>query len=759
MTVQLSRQELATDSFRLSTEPGTRGMRLSVPVDGVWRSIGTLTWGRLVVAVEPASAELQAQRASFDLAPTDGAALQDGVSLSGLIDDGTLGSCRFGVELRRTGTREISVVYWAIPSRDCRLVHFGGPSLSFDDQLFQSRDDALFPGLEWLLAGEQASDTANAAPVFARRNAPHPYKVTVPLMALSSGGIAAGLWWDPNQLWCNAHAYVGAEYALPDLQADVQDGATRPNRIGLFVPPAGSAWTAENSTAAHHPYSVPAGARLAIAATLCAGPAPVFAGPQEGAGQPPRAHGSLVVLERWLAAQGSIAPPPLPRDWSAALALCLHSYTAQSWDPEARAWHHTLADTSGPRYEPGVALQLWQAARRGLLGEAELPRAIVRAGVDAGRARQSHNAVTHLDLAFSYGGLAPALQDAARSLAELARRQRPDGAFPFQPKEERQQQLGRQDDSSSGITAEAALRFLRFARMTGDPAAETAGLRGAAYLRSQPRPEGAQTWELQVHVPDVLAAAYGVGAAMEAHHLTGDPSYLDEAERWALAGLPFVYLWNPMFRPIMRYGTIPVFGATFFDAQSWFGVLVQWNGLVYARALLDLAAARPHTRWRSVAEGVIANGVQQQAPDGPLAGMYPDAFSAPRGDEEYTWWLTPTLLGHALFALDGEPVDPCTLVARTAAGRYHVTAADSLSDLTLSDRLLAVTLQAPDAGGTVLLSGPGLERAQHVAVDGSILTEAVDLDAVDAGHRWLEEPACRLVKPSRSGQMQITCAW
>ena len=101
-------------------------------------------------------------------------------------------------------------------------------------------------------------------------------------------------------------------------------------------------------------------------------------------------------------------------------------------------------------------------------------------------------------------------------------------------------------------------RLLRHARMTGDPAAEQAGLRAMAFLRTQSRPEGAQTWELQVHVPDILAAGHGVAAAVEAYRLTRDEAFLAEGERWALAGLPFVYLWNPLFRPIMRYGPVRV---------------------------------------------------------------------------------------------------------------------------------------------------------------------------------------------------------
>jgi hypothetical protein len=821
--------EFGTETLRVRMDPGAAlAMRVAVQVGGAWRDVATLQWGRLVVAdaAQDAGAPVDGlQTRTYQLAATSGSATGDGISLTGAIDEPALGPCPFGIDLRRAGEREIAITYWAAPERGCRLVHFGGPYLTFEPGFAERKDDALFPGLEWLLGDERSSDTANAAARFARRTAPHPYKVAIPLMAIAADGVAVGLWWDPNQLWCNAHAYPGAEFALPDLEADAPDGTPRPHRVGLFAPTPASSWTTENSTHAHKPYAVPAGARLTIAATLYAGPAPRFSGraAADAAPRPVAAHGSLAVLDRWLdshgprittadenaalnrprssnaairpqsspAPQGAAArthemddPPGFsrrgaamtfqgqvgvsyesqaispPRSWQEALDLCLRSYAAQCWDAEAEGWHHTLADPWGPRYEPGVALQLWQASRRRLPAAPHHAREIVHAAVRRGTARGSGEPVPHLDLAFCYGGLEAALRATRQALADLIARQRPDGGFPFVPLEDRQQNLGQRGDTASGITGEAATRLLRFARMTGDGAARDAGIRAMDYLRTQPRPEGAQTWELQVHVPDILAAAYGVAASVEAYLLTDDDAYLDEAERWAFAALPFIYLWNPLFRPIMRYGTVPVFGATYFDAQAWFGVLVQWNGLVYARALLNLAALRPYARWRAVAEGVITCGVQQQMPDGPLVGMYPDAFSVIRGDEEYTWWLTPTLLGQPLLALLGQPVEPYTLIGRAAGGRrYHVTAADPLAGLTVTGDSLAVTLRAVDDAGCILLGGPGMEATRAITVDGDAVPEVEDLDAAVAGYRRLPDGGYLLVKPGRAGQVRIACAW
>ncbi len=149
-------------------------------------------------------------------------------------------------------------------------------------------------------------------------------------------------------------------------------------------------------------------------------------------------------------------------------------------------------------------------------------------------------------------------------------------------------------------------------------------------------------------MPDVLASPYLVNLNLGVYQLSGDEHYLEAANRWAWTGLPFTFLWNGYFRPIMRYGTVPVFGVTFHDVQSWFGVIVHWNGLVYADALYRLASFRAvdgPIHWRFLAEGITRHGMREQARHGPYRGMYPDAFSTVRGDEEYTWWLNPQLIG------------------------------------------------------------------------------------------------------------------
>jgi hypothetical protein len=145
-------------------------------------------------------------------------------------------------------------------------------------------------------------------------------------------------------------------------------------------------------------------------------------------------------------------------------------------------------------------------------------------------------------------------------------------------------------------------------------------------------------------------------------------------------------------------------------------------------------------------------------PDGPLAGMYPDAYSVVKGDEEYTWWLAPTLLGQALFALQEHPVEPHTLIAGRPGGRrYHLTAADPLADLSVADHAVDVTVHAADAAGCLLLAGPEAEALEVVLVNGHALPRVPDLDAVAAGWRCPPGAGYVLIKPGQPGPVTVRC--
>jgi hypothetical protein len=163
-------------------------------------------------------------------------------------------------------------------------------------------------------------------------------------------------------------------------------------------------------------------------------------------------------------------------------------------------------------------------------------------------------------------------------------------------------------------------------------------------------PRGAQVWEIPLHTPDQLASAYAVWAYVRGYELTGRDDYLAQARRWALSGIPFVYLWG--CHPVMLYGTPPVYGATNWEAPVWIGLPVQWVGGVYAYALTMLAPYDTSLDWNHLAEGILIAAQQMQYPDGSKAGLLPDSFAL-HSQERRPWDINPCALVSLQLVLDG----------------------------------------------------------------------------------------------------------
>jgi len=141
-------------------------------------------------------------------------------------------------------------------------------------------------------------------------------------------------------------------------------------------------------------------------------------------------------------------------------------------------------------------------------------------------------------------------------------------------------------------------------------------------------PRGAQTWEVPLHTPDILASAHMVRAYTLGYIISGEETYLEQARYWAWTGVPFVYIHPPTPGRVGSYATIAVLGATNWKAPLWLGRPVQWCGLVYASALHLLAQYDPDGPWEKIAKGITATGLQMTWPpsDRQRQGLLPDFF-------------------------------------------------------------------------------------------------------------------------------------
>jgi hypothetical protein len=229
----------------------------------------------------------------------------------------------------------------------------------------------------------------------------------------------------------------------------------------------------------------------------------------------------------------------------------------------------------------------------------------------------------------------------------LLKEQQPDGSFRYTGPYRR----GHFEDTASGVCAQPAAMLLEFARLTGDKPALEAGIRTLEYMKRFCVPRGAQVWELSMHTPDQLASAYLVWAYVRGYELTGKKEYLAEARRWALSGVPFVYLWGRY--PMMPYSTIAVYGATNWTAPDWMGLPVQWVGGVYAYSLTLLAPYDPSLDWKHLARGILISAEQQQYPDGPDAGLLPDSLVLDAQRRQGPK-INPSAIAGLRMVLDGE---------------------------------------------------------------------------------------------------------
>ena len=260
----------------------------------------------------------------------------------------------------------------------------------------------------------------------------------------------------------------------------------------------------------------------------------------------------------------------------------------------------------------------------------------------------------------------------------VIRRQKPDGSFRYQGRFLK----GHFEDTASGQCAIYAASLLEHARLTGSQESLAGGVKTLQYMKRFRTPRGAQVWELSLHTPDIMASAWAAIAYTRGYELTDDPEYLDLARRWAVSGIPFVYQWGN--RPVMRYATIPVYGATHWKGTNWMGLPVQWCGTRYAQALLILAEHDQTLDWRKIAEGILIAAEQMQYVDGPTIGLLPDAYEL-ADQARRPVDINPCALVSLRRQLDGQParlmsaadkshrvVSPWPVSIR--AGRAHVTA-------------------------------------------------------------------------------------
>ncbi|MCY4404483.1 MAG: hypothetical protein OXD54_18110 [Candidatus Poribacteria bacterium] len=597
----------------------------------------------------------------------------------------------------------------------------------------EKKTAALFPGLEYLEGDEPSSNTRDAAPPHNNRLVPHPYKITIPVMAVEIQKSIVGIAWNPLQCWDGQMQNVSAVFSSPNMH-----NQERNHLMGLFLPTVPDL-VKENNLIAETAYQLKSGKEITLDCEIIAdGNASI-----------------LAAISHWTSAFGTPKPLTRPRNDEEEVLLSRHGFMHTVWDAEERQSRHCVDWAS--RNEPGFATLLWYdyLATKSEEVKSRVMEIAEKTIADDGAEGLAYRGSCHIlggELPFYYGHLDAALGLYETEVQPIIESQSDDGSWGFQPTSEKTQNLGTAGDVVLGTCALNALKLLKHARITGDKKSLNAGKKALSYMDRFVVPRGAQPWECPIYEPDILAAAHAIGAYVEAHEVSGNKTYLKRAEYWAETGLPFLYHWHLPDRPGMQFASIPVFGTTFYT-HPWFGVPVQWNGLVYAYYLQRLNEYSRDERWRQVAEGITVSALYQQWDDGELKGTYPDGFYGfcTEGKGPH---INPEDIMVNVYTLSG--LDPG--VKSAIAGSIHLSSGAIPVDFTASrsGELKWGLNYAENETSHTLITGygqvPSLIRVQGEQMDDDKDNSTIDipqvesLEEVTSGWRYIPEKDAILIK-------------
>jgi hypothetical protein len=621
---------------------------------------------------------------------------------------------------------------------------------------------ALFPGLQYLEKDEAYSAIGFIGPKLADEHIPHPYKITIPVMAIETTSGVIGMSWNPLQEWAPGHK-------LPCAQFDARNGI-----MSLFAPSIPE-YVEENHDYATTAYTLEPGQKMTLKMTFFS---------QDG-------KKITDVIPDYFAAHGLPKAPAIVGGVESAIDTCFKAYAGTLYSKQANGWKSHfglhLPYTPNSTY---AALILGESIRE------SKPELAKKCGIDP-NAQLTQYIGTTLDW----------FTDAARAGAEAAiAKQSPDGGFPYTVTEDISKRiqefkemsgvdtdnLGKVGSTNSGLIARELGAILDCAVHTGDKKCVDAGLLGLAKLDSFTVPRGAQTWEVHAHAPDVYAAALAINCNLAGYHLTRDEQYLDYARFWAQTGLPFVYSWvvpissvpdivlhfddsgegkNPVLaRPDVFYSdihrhinpgaTIAVFGSSFYFV-NWFGTPVQWCGLAWANSVRAYTKLRPDPVLQAVADSVFASGTQQQFDKGFVAGTYPDSWNL-QSNSVNTAFIGPDSILSYAYTLIGEktPSAVSTASFRLGSDVVRLNTFASIQRITNSPNGLTATLKFYPNQDVYACFVP-VDSPADVKVDGKSLTAAADLKASVSGFYYNSERRALHVKyrvPSRTAELSVSWA-
>jgi len=469
----------------------------------------------------------------------------------------------------------------------------------------EHKDQGLFAGLEYLCDEPSSSEADITTPDHIRR-VPDPVKITFPLMTIARGGNYIGVIWEPSEA-------VAATFDSPDRIYN--SGA---HVMALSGPGVGDR-RFENAFCAQAPLRLRANQSLKVTMMIIGG----------------KGKSIVPAVRHYVALKGLPDVPEFEGGLDAAVDLLTHGWLDSEINEDGLFRHAVWGDNfpAGPAADAAMYID-WladntknESLREKLINQ----KSDALSKIPPGQPFSSSVSHAHLPNAPLVFGRAFEFVQQRRSQAlNLLTGFDADGVKLYRP--------GDTDYSkthfakhANGLAGRDMAGILEGAALSADKeligeALQLLDKQTALYADTVPR--GAQTWEVPLHTPDILASAHMVKAYTLGYMISGRQEYLDQAKYWAWTGVPFVYLHAPTSGQVGAYSTIAVLGATNWKAPLWLGRPVQWCGLVYCSALHLLSEFDPDGPWEKIARGITVTGLQMSWPqsDEERQGLLPDFF-------------------------------------------------------------------------------------------------------------------------------------
>ncbi len=477
-----------------------------------------------------------------------------------------------------------------------------------EGKLNPEKTQALLAGVEYL-ENEPSSSQADITGPAHQRRVPDPVKWTMPLMAWQQGKQWLSVSWKENPAWTPV-------FDTPDRTLK-----TGGHLLGMILPGSDPGIRGDGDLLPFAGIPIPAHQNILLEATLSAGTGENLSG----------------------AIRNHLKQHPLPKlatkpKLAEYAELATLGWLDSGLSGEAGTFRHAvMGNLMGPQPASDAAWMLeWLAKKQPdqELGKRALDYS-AQAWSRVDRAGRYHSMVGHLrePVAVFLGDeadLRSGMEQASRRFNQLLSRFDQDGVIRYRGNHPADLARTQANHEANGLAARVLVDLLHAAAVSGESSLVEKALSKVGSLTRYRNtvPRGAQTWEVPLHTPDLLASAHLVEVYRLAHELTGDHRYLEQAIDWAWTGVPFIYLRAPTAGPIGEYSTIAVLGATHYEAPVWIGLPVQWCGLVYADAIARLARHDPTGPWKQLASGITLTAMQQVYPKGTTRqGLLPDSFS------------------------------------------------------------------------------------------------------------------------------------